>query len=102
MYEIRVEPVFKADYKRVMRNHPHLKPAFRAALDELMATGTVPASYSPHPLTNQGGNYTGHIDFHLSDGDVDVIVLYMPHKTNPVIRLVRMGSHRELFQGPEI
>ena len=47
-----------------------------------------------------GGNYNGHIDFHLSDGLVDVVVLYLPHKTNPVIRLVRMGSHQELFQGP--
>ncbi len=43
----------------------------------------------------------GHIDFHLSDGLVDVVVLYLPHKTNPVIRLVRMGSHEELFQGPQ-
>ena len=34
------------------------------------------------------------------DGEVDVLVLYLPHKTNPIIRLVRMGSHKELFQGP--
>ena len=40
-------------------------------------------------------------DFHLSDGIADVIVLYLPHKTNPVIRFVRMGSHSELFQGPQ-
>ena len=102
MFEIKVEPIFKTDYKRVMRKHPHLKPAFKEALNELALTGTVPASYNPHLLTNQGGNYTGHVDFHLSDGDVDVIVLYMPHKTNPVIRLVRMGSHKELFQGSKM
>lgn len=102
MFEIKVEPAFKIDYKRVMRRHPHLKPALKEALDEIAASGTVPASYNPHPLTNQGGNYTGHMDFHLADGEVDVIVLYMPHKTNPVIRLVRMGSHKELFQGPKL
>lgn len=39
------------------------------------------------------------MDFHLSDGQVDVVVLYMPHKTNPSIRLVRMGTHEDLFQG---
>jgi mRNA interferase YafQ len=34
------------------------------------------------------------------DGEEDVLVLYLPHKTNPIIRLARMGSHKELFQGP--
>ena len=78
MFEIKVEAQFKADYKRTMRIHPQLKTE----------------------LSNPGGNYNGHIDFHLSDGLVDVVVLYLPHKTNPVIRLVRMGAHQELFQGP--
>ena len=40
------------------------------------------------------------MEFHLADGMVDVLVLFMPHRSNPVIRLVRMGSHQELFQGP--
>ena len=102
MYEIRLEPAFKADYKRVMRRHPHLREEFRAAIDELATTGAVPESHNPHLLDDPRGNYLGYMDFHLSDGAVDVIVLYMPHKTNPVIRLVRMGSHRELFQGPEL
>lgn len=47
---------------------------------------------------NPGGNNNGHIDVHLSDGAVDVIVLYLPHKSNPKIRFVRMGSHAELFK----
>ena len=84
MFEIEIEAQFKADYKRTMRIHQQLKTEFKAAVAE---------------LSNPGGNYNGHIDFHLSDGLVDVVVLYLPHKTNPVIRLVRMGSHDELFQG---
>jgi mRNA interferase YafQ len=99
MYEIKVEQIFKEDYKRTMRKFPHLKGEFQAAVEELAQHGRVPDNYSPHPLTNANGNYNGHIDFHLSDGMVDVLVLYMPHKTNPVIRLVRMGSHDELFRG---
>lgn len=67
---------------------------------ELVENGVVPEEYRPHALVNPGGNYNGHIDFHLSDGKVDVLVLYMPHKTNPVIQLVRMGTHEELFAGP--
>ena len=54
---------------------------------------------APTSSQTPGGNYNGHIDFHLSDGLVDVVVLYLPHKTNPVIRLVRMGTHQELFSG---
>lgn len=102
MYEIRVEPTFQADYHRVMRRHPQLREEFKTAIDELMHCGRVPDSYGPHVLDNPGGNYNAHWDFHLSDGLVDVIVLYMPHKTNPVIRLVRMGSHDELFRGPAL
>ena len=99
-YIIKYDPVFKKDYKRVMGWYPHLKDEFRAAIAELAAHGRLPESYHPHPLTNPGGSYNGHIDFHLSTGKVDVVVLYLPHKTNPVIRLVRMGTHKELFQGP--
>lgn len=97
MFEIKVEAQFKADYKRTTRTHPQLKTEFKAAVAELAARGSLPAEYGAHELSNPGGNYNGHIDFHLSDGLVDVIVLYLPHKTNPVIRLVRMGSHEELF-----
>lgn len=100
MFEIRVEPAFRADYQRVMRRHPQLRDEFKTAVEELMAHGRVPLSYHPHVLDNPGGNYNAHWDFHLADGLVDVVVLYMPHKTNPIIRLVRMGSHDELFQGP--
>ena len=58
------------------------------------------ADPAPTELTNPGGNHNGHIDSHLSDGLVDVIVLYPPLRTNPIIRLARMGTHGELFQGP--
>lgn len=100
MYEIKIEPIFKSDYSRTIKKYPHLKKEFKEAVSELMKTGTVPAQYRPHELNNLGGNYKGHLDFHLSEGKIDVVVLYLPHKTNPVIRLVRMGSHDELFHGP--
>ncbi len=99
MYEVKPEPQFQTDYRRVMREYPELKPEFRAAVRKLMQAGSVSKHYRPHVLQNPGGNHNGHIDFHLSDGKTDVIVLYVPHKTNPIIRLVRMGSHDELFRG---
>ena len=68
MFEIKVEAQFKADYKRTMRIHPQLKTEFKAAVAELAAHGSLPAEYGAHELSNPGGNYNGHIDFHLSDG----------------------------------
>lgn len=97
MYEVKPEPQFQTDYRHVMREHPELKPEFQAAVRELMQTDSVSEQYRPHMLQNPGGNYSGHIDFHLSVGKTDVTVLYIPHKTNPIIHLVRMGSHDELF-----
>ena len=101
MYAIKFDTSFIADYRRVTRAHPHIKGEFDAAMRELAEHGVLPGSYGARALDNPGGNYNGHIDFHLSDGAVDVVVLYLPHKTNPVIRFVRMGTHAELFRGPE-
>ena len=100
MFVIMYDETFKRDYKRVMRRYPHLKDEFRAAVLELAESGTLSDHYHPHELANPGGNYNGHIDFRLSSGKVDVVVLYLPHGSNPQIRLVRMGTHDELFRGP--
>lgn len=98
MYAIKFDPAFVADYKRVMRRHPELKREFNVMMRELAEHGELSGSYGAHALNNPGGNYNDHIDVHLSDGAVDVIVLYLPYKSNPTIRFVRMGSHAELFK----
>lgn len=98
-YQIKYDPAFKADYKRVMRLHPALRKEFQEAVRVIVETDTVPEQYTPHKLKQVRGNYNGHIDFQLSDGKVDVVVLYLPHKTSPIIRFVRMGSHNLLFKG---
>lgn len=100
MFQIKTDEAFRADYRKVKRSHPHIVPELKAAIEELAINGKVSPCYHPHSLENQGGNYNGHINFHLSDGEVDVVVLYLPHKTNPQIRLVRIGTHSDLFQGP--
>ena len=101
MYSIAFEKTFISDFKRVSRLYPFVKREFNAAVRVLSENGVLPEAYGAHVLDNPGGNYSGYIDFHLSDGKVDMVVLYLPHKTNPVIRFVRMGTHAELFQGPE-
>ncbi|WEV46798.1 type II toxin-antitoxin system YafQ family toxin [Bifidobacterium sp. ESL0690] len=100
MFQIKIDPQFVKDYEIFRRRYPFLVAELQAAIEELAQYGEVPSGYRPHPLNNPGGNYNGHIDFHLSDGEVDVVVLYLPHKSNPIIRLVRIGEHAQLFQGP--
>lgn len=97
MYQLKVEPQFKKDYQRLKYHHPELIDELMNTLNQLHLNGIVNAEYRPHILNNRGGNYNGNYEYHLSDGKVDVLVIYMPHKTNPSIRLIRVGSHDELF-----
>lgn len=97
MFEVVFEKTFVDDYRRVKRRFPAVAVELREAVNELCTNGKLPERYNAHELANPGGNYNGHIDFHLSEGETDVVVLYMPHKTNPTIRFVRMGSHEEIF-----
>ncbi|MBM6907972.1 type II toxin-antitoxin system YafQ family toxin [Collinsella intestinalis] len=96
---MKFDASFTADYRRVTRRYPCIKRELGDAIRELSEHGELPDSHGAHLLGNPGGSYNGHIDFHLSDGKVDVLALYLPHKTNPEIRFVRMGTHEELFQG---
>ena len=99
MYKLKPEPQCKEDYHQLKRTHHELITDLMQALEQLQINGIVNQEYQPHVLNNWGGNYNGNYDFHLSDGKVDILVIYMPHKTNPVIRLVRIGGHDELFHG---
>lgn len=99
MYRFRIEPQFKEDYRQLKHTHPELIPDLMQALKQLQMNGIVEQEYQSHILDNRGGRYNGNYEFHLSDGQVDVLVLCMPHKHNPIIRLVRIGGHDVLFRG---
>jgi mRNA interferase YafQ len=97
-YIIKFDSRFDADYAKFANEHPELVDDLDDALDYLQEHGTLPDGYSPHVLTNPGGNYNGHWEFHVA-GDIDVLVLYWHRQGRSIIRLVRIGSHAELFQG---
>lgn len=99
MYELIYEPQFKRDYRKLKRMHPELVSDLVITLNQLQARGIVNFSYRPHILNNRGGNYNGNYEYHVSDGKVDILVIYKPHRSNPTIRLIRIGSHNELFHG---
>lgn len=98
-YRLLPELQFKKDYQKLKREHPELIPDLHGTFEELKMYGIVDEISTPHTLNNRGGNYNGNYEYHLSNGKVDVLVVYKPHKTNPIIRLIRIGTHKELFQG---
>lgn len=89
MWKLKVTSQFKKDYKRI-QNQPDKLKALHAVLSAIVATGKVPSEYFPHPLA---GNWAGHMECHIK-GD---FLLIWYDKESGIIKLIRMGSHSELF-----
>lgn len=80
---------FKKDLKRYKHN--------AAALDKLeyilnlLAEGkNIPNEYNPHTLH---GNYKNHMECHVEN---DTLLIWFDRDA-PIIKLVRFGTHSELF-----
>lgn len=92
MRKIELTTAFKKDFKR------EKKGLHKAALDGLLAWVVTELSESrPLPVANRDhalvGNWAGFRDCHLKP---DLVLIYgLPDKTT--LRLVRLGSHSELF-----
>ena len=65
--------------------------ALQDVLSHLHETGNVPEEYKPHPLT---GNYKGALECHIEN---DFLLIWID-ETEQTIKLVRLGSHSELFK----
>lgn len=98
---------FKKDYKRESKGQYRLglDDALRAVLALLATDAPLPERYRDHPLS---GDYRAHRECHLKP---DLLLIYMKQgETNQgemkqggsapeeaSLRLVRLGSHSELF-----
>ena len=80
---------FKKDLKRI-QNNPKKIEHLKAVLTSLQETGVVPENYNPHKLT---GNYNGFMECHVEN---DLLLIWFDEEEN-IIKLVRLGSHAELF-----
>jgi mRNA interferase YafQ len=83
---------FKKDYKRESKGHHRatLDADLMAAVPLLAADKNLAEKLHDHPLT---GEYTGHRECHLRP---DLLLLYKKPDER-TLRLVRIGSHSELF-----
>ena len=89
MKTLKVTSQFKKDLKRY-RNSPKSIADLEEVLHLLSATGSVPENYRPHMLL---GDYKGFMECHVGN---DFLLIWFD-ETNDIIKLVRLGSHAELF-----
>jgi mRNA interferase YafQ len=83
---------FKKDYKREAKGQHRatLDTDLFAAVSLLAADQTLPEKLHDHPLN---GEYTNHRECHLKP---DLLLIYKK-PDDQTLRLVRLGSHSELF-----
>lgn len=89
MFTLKMTGQFKKDLKRI-QNNPKKIEHLKAVLTSLQETGLVPENYNPHKLT---GNYNGFMECHVEN---DLLLIWLDEEKN-IIKLVRLGSHSELF-----
>ncbi|MBO5538475.1 MAG: type II toxin-antitoxin system YafQ family toxin [Prevotella sp.] len=87
--QLKKSTQFKKDLKRYI-HQPSKLLALKNVTLALQETGRVPQEYLPHMLS---GNYKGFMECHIEDN----FLLIWIDETNEIIKLVRLGTHHELF-----
>ncbi len=89
MFILKMTSQFKKDLKRI-QNQPIKIQHLKQVLLKLEENGVIPNEYRPHKLS---GNYAGYMECHVEN---DLLLIWIDAQEN-IIKLVRLGSHAELF-----
>lgn len=89
MKEIRKTSQFKKDFKRFSNDIEKVRTLL-CIVDKLKLGEAVPAEFKPHALK---GEWKDYMECHIDD---DYLLIWYDKEEN-VIKLVRLGSHSELF-----
>ena len=89
MKTLKITTQFKKDLKRY-KNRTKVIEKLEFILGLLQNELPIPEENKPHPLT---GNYRGHMECHVEN---DTLLIWWDKETD-IIKLVRFGSHSELF-----
>ena len=89
MMTLKLTGQFKKDLKKY-KHATDLLEELEKVLKELQRNGVVSKEHNPHPLI---GNYKDCMECHVKS---DFLLLWFD-KTKPVIKLLRLGSHSELY-----
>lgn len=90
MFTLKVTSQFKKDLKRI-QNSPAKIKHLKEVLQFLERKGFIPDQYKPHRLI---GNYAGFMECHVEN---DLLLIWLDPEEE-VIKLVRLGSHSDLFK----
>lgn len=91
MYEFEYSSQFKKDYKLMKRRGADME-LISTVLGFLEQYGQVPREYLPHVLS---GKYKGIWECHISP---DWLLLYTRSDKVRLVRLVRTGTHSDVFK----
>lgn len=89
MKELELTSRFKKDLKRIQNNQQRILNVKRV-LEFLQDEVPLPSKYRMHKLT---GNYNGCWECHVEN---DFLLIWIDEEEN-IIKLLRLGSHSELF-----
>ena len=89
-YNIQFTNQFKKDLKLAKKQNKNLDKLFEV-IDILANGGTLEAKYRDHDLT---GNYKGTRECHI---EPDWLLVYKVVRETLILRLIRPGSHSDLF-----
>ena len=89
MKTLKITTQFKKDLKRY-KNRPKVIEKLEYTLGLLQNELPIPEENKPHPLT---GNYRGHMECHVEN---DTLLIWWDQESD-IIKLVRFGTHSELF-----
>lgn len=90
MWELKISKQFKKDLKKY-QNKPKQIANLKKVLGMLKESGIVPKEYKPHMLI---GEYKGYMECHIEN---DTLLIWL-NETEKLIKLIRLGSHSELFR----
>ena len=89
MKTLKLTNQFKKDLKKI-QHQPKRIERLEKVLKMLQTTGTVPKEYRPHTLI---GQYKDCMECHIEG---DFLLIWFDEKED-IIKLLRLGSHSELF-----
>lgn len=90
MWKLKQSGQFKKDLRRYQNDREKMKSLERV-LVQLSQNGKVDNKYKPHRLK---GEYSGALECHIES---DYLLVWIDEEVK-TIKLVRLGSHSELFK----
>ena len=94
MLEARYEKQFKKDYKKAIKRGYDIGRLDKLIRQYLMVEKELPEKYKDHQLTNSR-NYKNVRECHIGP---DWLLIYRIEKDLELLRLIRTGTHSDLFR----